>query len=245
VSIDSPQDLAGLKAAGAVVAAALREMEAACRPGVSTLELDAIAGQVFRARGARSAPKLVYDFPGETCISVNEEAVHGIPGSRLVAEGDLVKLDVTCELDGYYADAARTVRVGAVSADAERVSLAAREALAAALEAVRPGALVSDIGARVEKVVEAHGCRVLRPLTGHGIGRSIHEDPAVPNHHTHSRDRLHEGMVLTVEPIISLSSRQIARGGDGWTVKSGDGSLSAHWEHTVVVTAGDPLVLTV
>ena len=212
-----------MRKAGRVVADALRAMRRAVRPGVTTAELDAVAANVFSRAGARSGPQLDYDFPGVTCISVNDEAVHGIPGARRLREGDLVKLDVTAELDGYYADACRTVAVGRPRPEAARLVGTAERALRRGLAVARAGA----------------------PLTGHGIGRRIHEPPDVPNLFVPSLDQpLTEGLVITVEPIIAAGTGEIVEADDGWTVRTADGSLSAHAEHTVVITAGEPLVLT-
>src|SRR3954447_11477161 len=181
MSVDTPEELAGLRRAGRVVSATLREVARRVRPGVTTAELDAHAARVFASYGARSAPALVYGFPGTICISVNDEAVHGIPGPRRLHEGDLVKLDVTAELDGYYADACRTVAVGRPSPQAARLVATAEGALRRGLAVARAGAPVNAIGGAVEEAVVARGAAVCAPLTGHGIGRRIHEPPDVPN----------------------------------------------------------------
>src|SRR6187200_1021871 len=181
VSIDSPDELAAMRAAGRVVAEAIREMARRVRPGVSTGELDDVAAQVFARYGARSGPQLDYDFPGVTCLSVDDEAVHGIPGPRRLREGQLVKLDVTVERDGYFADAAISVPVGRVKPGVSRLVATAQGALNEALGAVRPGMTTRELGGIVEAAVEKRGARVLRELTGHGIGRTIHEGPSVPN----------------------------------------------------------------
>ena len=246
MSIDTPEELAAMKAAGRVVAQALREMERAVKPGITTAELDAIGGAVFARAGARSGPQLDYDFPGVNCISVNDEAVHGIPGPRRLLDGDLVKLDVTAELDGFYADACVSVPVGLPGAQASRIAQTARLALAQALRAATAGAPLNAIGAAVERVVAARGDSVCANLMGHGIGRRIHEPPDVPNLYVKRlRTPLTEGLVLTLEPIISAGSGEVRATGDGWTIATADGALSAHFEHTVVITAGEPLILTV
>jgi methionyl aminopeptidase len=246
VQVDSVEDLTGLRAVGRVVALALAAMRQAVAPGISTLELDALAAAVFTAQGARSAPRLIYDFPAATCVSVNEEAVHGIPSARRLEQGDLVKLDVTAELDGYFADAAVTVLAGQGSSPAKRLLKAAEQSLGQGLRSARAGSRLAALGAAVEQEAERHGCSVLRDLCGHGIGRSIHEEPQVPNYPRWSDETLLvEGTVLTVEPIISLSSRRVVPADDGWTVLTADGSLSAHFEHTVVIQKGAPLILTI
>ena len=245
MSIATEPELAPLQAAGAVVAETIRAMRAAVQPGVTTAELDAVAAEVFARRGARSAPQLDYDFPGVTCISVNDEAVHGIPGPRRLEDGDLVKLDVTAELNGWYADACRTEFAGTPSDEAVRLVQAAEDALELALAVATAGAPVNAIGACVEAAVRDRGFAVCGDLIGHGIGRRIHEPPDVPNEFRPECDEpLVEGLVMTIEPIIAARGGAIREGGDGWTVLTADGSLSAHAEHTVVITRGAPLVLT-
>ena len=181
MSIETAAELEALKAVGRVVAAAIREMSASVRPGVSTAELDQIGGEVFRSFGAQSGPQLDYDFPGINCISVNDEAVHGIPGDRRLVEGDLVKLDVTAELDGFYADACVSVPVGTVAASVTALVASARRALDRAMAIAQAGAPLNLIGATVEQSVTSDGYGICRELTGHGIGRSLHEEPFVPN----------------------------------------------------------------
>lgn len=245
MSVETPEELAALQAAGRVVAATLRAMRAHVAPGVATAELDAVAARVFRKAGARSGPQLDYDFPGVTCISVNDEAVHGVPGPRRLRDGDLVKLDVTAELDGFYADACVSVPVGRPRKAAVRLAQTARTALADGLAAARTGAPLHAIGAAVERAVLARRFSVCTELAGHGIGRRIHEPPQVPNHFVRGHSRaLTEGLVITVEPIISAGSGAVRETGDGWTLRTADGALSAHAEHTIVVSADGPLVLT-
>jgi methionyl aminopeptidase len=244
VSIETPEELEALKAAGRAVAAALRAMRPHVRPGVSTAELDQVGARVFRRFGARSGPQLDYGFPGVNCISVNDEAVHGVPSKRRLRAGDLVKLDVTAELDGFYADACVSVPVGPAQASAALVASAQR-ALARGMVSARAGAPVNAIGAAVEQSVAADGYSVCPELMGHGIGRQIHEHPDVPNFYVAELSQpLIEGQVLTIEPIITSGSGRTKTGRDGWTVLTSDGALSAHAEHTLVITAGEPLVLT-
>ncbi len=245
MSITSPRDLEGLRAAGRVVALALAAMRRRVAPGVTTGELDAVAGETFARAGARSAPQLVYDFPGVTCISVNEEAVHGIPGGRRLEPGDVVTLDVTAELDGYVADAAVTVAVEPAAEQDRALIRCAERALDAGLRAARAGVPVHAIGAAVERRVERDGFRVLRPLTGHGVGRAIHEPPTVPNFLLPAaREPLTPGLVITIEPIIASGTRSVAMRPDGWTTVTGNGSRAAHAEHTLVVTRGTPVIVT-
>lgn len=245
MSIESERDLQGLKSAGRVVALVIQAMRDAVREGISTAELDEIAARVLHEHGARSAPRAVYNFPGTTCISVNDEAVHGVPGSRQLQKGDLVTLDVTVELDGYYADAAVTVGVPPVSNAAQRLLECVESAFWHAAKAARAGERLAVIGGKVEAEVERHGFKVLRDLCGHGIGRGIHESPSVCNYYDpREKTRLTEGLVIALEPIISRSSQRTRTAVDGWTLTSADGSLTAHHEHTLVITRGQPILLT-
>jgi methionyl aminopeptidase len=245
VSVDTPEELEALKAAGRVVADALAAMRRGVRPGVSTRELDRVAARVFGRAGARSGPQLDYGFPGVTCISVNDEAVHGIPGPRRLAEGDLVKLDVTAELDGFYADACPSMTVGRGSVQSRQLVAAARSALARALEVARQGVRLNAIGATVQREVESRGFSVCTELMGHRIGRRIHEPPHVPNRYLPGfSQRLRAGLVMTIEPIISAGTGHVKQTGDGWTVRTADRALSAHAEHTIVLTGGRPILLT-
>lgn len=245
MSIESERDWLGLKVVGRIVYLALAAMRRQVRPGITTGELDAVGARVLAEHGARSAPRLVYGFPGEICISLNDEAVHGIPGDRAVAPGDLVKLDVTAEKDGYMADAAVTVPVPPVSAEARRLAECARSAFFKALDVARPGHRVNEIGGVIEREVRRAGFSVLRDLSGHGIGRAIHEEPSVPNFPDPGcREPLTEGLVITIEPIIATGSGRAVNARDGWTVRTADGSLSAHFEHTLVVRKGRPFLLT-
>ena len=245
VSIETPEELAALGAAGRVVAEAIRAMRTRTRPGVTTGELDQVGAEVFARAGARSGPQLDYGFPGITCISVNDEAVHGIPGNRVLRDGDLVKLDVTAELDGFYADACVSVPVGRTSAATRRLGEASRQALDAALGVARAGVPLNAVGRTVEASVRRHGYSVCRDLMGHGIGRRIHEPPNVPNYHHPQLDQpLAPGLVMTIEPIIAAGTGVVREAGDGWTLKTGDGSYAAHSEHTIVITSGAPIILT-
>ncbi len=245
LSIQDEQELLSLKAAGRVVRMVLDAMKAEVRPGVTTLQLDEAGARVMRENGARSAPSMVYKFPGASCISLNDEAVHGVPGERKLLEGDLVKLDVTVEKDGFMADAAITVAVGRVSSQAEQLMACAERAFHKAMLVARAGFRVFEIGKMVEREVRKSGFSVVRELGGHGIGRTIHEPPHVPNYaDPQAQQIMSEGLVITVEPIISSGSGRVFTDKDGWTVRTGDRSLSAHFEHTLVITAGAPILLT-
>jgi methionyl aminopeptidase len=245
MSINGPEELAGMRAAGAVVCLMLSAMKSAARPGITTAELDDVGAGVMRQHGARSAPTLVYGFPGVNCISLNEEAVHGIPGARALREGDLVKLDVTVEKNGFMADAAVTVPVGEVSAERRRLAECAERAFAKAMLVARAGFRVSEIGRAVEREVRRSGFSVIRDLGGHGIGRTIHEEPRVPNFADPEANQiLTEGLVITVEPIIAAGSGRSFVAPDKWTIITSDHSASAHYEHTLVITKGAPMLLT-
>ncbi len=245
MSIKEPAELEGLRAAGAIVRLMIEAMRREVRPGITTRELDEIGATVMRQNGAKSAPALVYSFPGTSCISLNEEAVHGIPGQRTVADGDLVKLDVTVEKDGFMADAAVTVPVGAVSQERRHLAACAERAFAKAMLVARAGFRVSEIGRVVEHEVERSGFSVIRDLGGHGIGRTIHEEPRVPNYpDPAARQILTEGLVITVEPIIAAGSGRAVLAKDGWTVCTADGQPSAHYEHTLVISKGEPILVT-
>jgi len=245
MSVKSNRDLTGLQAIGKIVAAVLREMAARVRPGVTTAELDEIGGRVLAGHGARSAPPMVYGFPGEVCISINDEALHGIPGGRAVAAGDLVKLDLVAEKDGYMADAAVTVAVPPVSDIARGLAHCAERAFHKAMQVARAHHRISEIGRAVETEVRRSGFSVMREFCGHGVGRTIHEEPQVPNYEEpRARQRLSEGLVITVEPIIASGRGAGVRDKDNWTIRTADGSLAAHFEHTIVVTRGAPILLT-
>jgi methionyl aminopeptidase len=243
VSIDHPDELAALRAAGRVVAETLRELARRVRPGVTTADLDDVAAQVFSSHGARSAPAITYDFPGTVCISVDDECVHGIPGPRRLREGQLVKLDVTAELDGYYADACRTVIVGRGRPRDQRLVAAAQSALRRGMAVATAGNNVGAIGAAVQTEVERRGFSVCAELTGHGIGRAIHEEPDVPNV-AWDGPLLTDGLVITIEPIIAAGAGEVYVDDDGWTIRTDDGSSAAHFEHTLVITAAAPILVT-
>ncbi|MGB6943666.1 MAG: type I methionyl aminopeptidase [Bryobacteraceae bacterium] len=245
MSIRSQAEFEKLRAIGRIVRQALDKTAAAVRPGITTRELDEIGGGVLTQNGAESAPPKVYGFPGALCISVNDEAIHGIPGDRAIQSGDLVKLDLVAEKDGFYADAAITVRAGQVSATAEALARCAERAFTHALRSARAGNRVHEIGRVVDRETRRGGFRVLRELCGHGVGRTIHEPPSVPNYYEpRVRARLTEGLVITIEPIISAGSGHSALQPDRWTIRTADGSLSAHHEHTIVITKSAPILLT-
>ena len=246
MTIRNREELLGVLRVGRVVKLALDATKAEVRAGASTQYLDDICAAVFRSHGARSAPRLVYGFPGSACISVNDEAVHGIPSAaRIIQAGDLVKIDVTAELDGYFADAAVTVSAGKARPRDVELARCAKSALDAAIRTARARRPLNVIGRAVQTEVERWGFNVMPELGGHGVGRTIHEDPHVHNYHVPWDDRrLHAGLVLAIEPVISSGSGQATTNDDGWTISTADGARSAHFEHTIIVTQGTPVVAT-
>jgi methionyl aminopeptidase len=245
VSIDNIRDLEGIRAAGKVAAETLHALVAAAKPGITTADLNRIAGAVFAAHGAHSAPAEVYGFPGDALISINDEVVHGVPGPRRIEDGDVVKLDVTVNKDGYVADTARTVVVGTPSPRALALAKCTEDAFEAGLAVAQAGVRVNEIGRAIERVVKARGFTVIRSLSGHGVGRTIHEQPTVPNYHVRRQaDLLTEGLVIAIEPLICVGAEDVFEAADGWTIKTRDGSLAAHHEHTVMIRNGAAEILT-
>jgi methionyl aminopeptidase len=244
MTVDHDDDLAGLRAAATAVAEARDAMLTAVAPGVPTAELDAVGRDVLAAHGARPAPPTV-GFPAATCISVNDEAAHGIPSRRrLLRDGDLVNVDVSAELDGYWADTGASTPVGTVSLRARQLLDAARLANRDAVAAARAGEPLRHIGRAVERRASRHGFSIIRNLNGHGTGRGLWEHPSVPGTEDPSDDtELWEGLVLAIEPFLSTGATWAHQADDGWTLRT-PGHLSAQFEHTVVVTAGAPLILT-
>lgn len=246
MTIDGDEDLAGLTACGQVVAEAREAMVAAVGPGVSTAELDAVGRDVLRSHGARSAPRLAYDFPGWTCISVNDHAAHGIPSAEVVLRsGDLVNIDVSAELDGYWTDTGISVAVGDVDPLRRRLVDATRTAQRDAMKVARAGRRISGLGRAVERRAKSSGFTVVTNLCGHGVGRFIHEEPSIPSvEDRRDRSTLWEGLVIAIEPFLSTGADHVVDGDDGWTLMTPDGSVTAQFEHTIVVTTGEPIVLT-
>jgi methionyl aminopeptidase len=246
VTVDDERDLAGLRLAGRAVADARDAMAAAVAAGVTTAELDAVGREVLARHGARSAPQLAYGFPGTTCISVNEEAAHGVPSPRRrLRDGDLVNVDVSAELDGYWADTAASLPVGQVAPVAGRLLQASRLAQRDAMAAARAGRPLRHVGRAAHRRATRHGFHIVANLCGHGVGRHVHEEPQVPSvEDPRDRTTLWEGLVLAIEPFLSITPTRAVDAGDGWTLRTADGGLVAQHEHTVVVTKGKPLVLT-
>jgi methionyl aminopeptidase len=241
----SKAEIEKLRRVNQLVARILAELRRMAAPGVTTAEIDAAAEALVRAEGAVPAFKGYHGYPATVCASINEQVVHGIPSARRLAEGDILSLDMGAKLDGFFGDCAVTVPVGRGSDEAARLLRVTEEALFHGIDAVKPGARVSDIGAAVQRHVESHGLSVVREFVGHGIGTALHEEPQIANYGPGGRGpRLSEGMVLAIEPMVNLGGAAVKVLGDGWTAVTRDGSLSAHFEHTVVVTAGGCEILT-
>jgi methionyl aminopeptidase len=242
----SAAELEQMREAGRLVGEVLTELTAAVAPGVSTADLDALAEKRIRQAGATPAFLGYHGYPATICASVNDEVIHGIPsGRRVLNEGDVISIDVGASMNGYYGDSAVTLPVGKVSEQAATLLRVTEESLRKAIEAARPGNRVSDIGYAVQKHVEAYGFSVVREFVGHGIGQKMHEEPQVPNYGQPGHGpRLAEGMVIAIEPMVNAGSPAVKVLADGWTAVTRDGSLSAHFEHTVAVTAGEPWILT-
>jgi methionyl aminopeptidase len=241
----SPEEIERIAAAGSILARCLTLLRGKARPGVTTGDLDEAAERFIRSQGADPAFKGYRGFPGSICTSPNSMVVHGIPGRYKLERGDILSVDVGVILDGWVADAAITLPIGPVGEVASRLMDATRTALFEAVEQCRPGARLGDISSAVQQRVEGEGFSVIRSLVGHGVGRDMHEDPQIPNFGPPGTGpTLAEGMVFAVEPMVNAGSHPIRVGGDGWSVYSQDGSLAAHFEHTVAVTADGPRILT-
>jgi methionyl aminopeptidase len=241
----SPAEIERMRAANQLVADVLAELAAMVAPGVTTADLDAAAEQLVRAAGAEPAFKGYRGYPCTLCASVNEQVVHGIPSARPLVEGDIISLDMGVKLNGFFGDSAVTVPVGRVAPEVETLLQVTQEALAKGIARVRLGGRVSDIGHAIQTHVEASGFSVVREFVGHGIGAALHEEPQIANYGEPGRGpRLAEGMVLAIEPMVNMGRAAVKVLADGWTAVTRDGSLSAHFEHTVAVTKAGPRVLT-
>jgi methionyl aminopeptidase len=242
----SKSELERMREAGRLVGEVLTVLAAHVAPGVSTGDLDALAEKRILQSGATPAFKGYHGYPASICVSINDEVIHGIPsGRRLLQEGDIVSIDVGASLDGYFGDSAVTLPVGQVSEKAATLLRVTEEALFKAIERARPGGRVSDLGHAVQGHIEAYGFSVVREFVGHGIGQRMHEEPQIPNYGEPGRGpRLSEGMVLAIEPMVNAGKAAVKVLADGWTAVTRDSSLSAHFEHTVAVTAGEPWILT-
>jgi len=245
MTIESQADMVGMLRIGKIVGMTLQKMKEAVRPGMTTAELDAIGAEFLRHEGAHSAPIITYQYPGATCISINDEAAHGIPGKRIIQTGDLVNIDVSAELDGYFADTGATVPMLPVSGIKQKLADCAQAALEKGIAAATAGRPINEIGRAMEAQARSCGFTTIRDLPGHGIGRKLHDKPSVPGFYTkRARELMTEGMVFTIEPFVSTKANRIVTMPDGWTLKTPDGSLVAQYEHTVIITKGRPLLVT-
>lgn len=241
----SRNELEKMRRAGVIVAETLRALRKMVAPGVSTLELDAYTEKTIRSAGAYPTFKGYRGFPASICASVNDEVVHGIPSTRQLREGDIIKIDCGATLDGYVGDAAITVSVGNVNPEIEKLMQVTRDSLFCAVQQMVPGNRLYDVSYAVQKHVEENGFSVVRDFCGHGIGQRMHEDPQVPNYGRPGTGlKLKEGLVLAIEPMVNVGTHEVNILPDGWTVKTKDGKPSCHFEHTIAVTEDGPVVLT-
>ena len=247
ISKKTPDEIEKMRIAGAVVARCLKRIAELIEPEkTTTKDIDVMAEELIKSFGAISSFKNYRGYPNTVCVAVNEEVVHGIPGNRVLMPGDIVGIDLGAIVNGWHGDSAITVAVGGIASnDAKKLIKVTREALYKGIEQARPGNRLSDIGHAVQSYVEKHGYSVVRDLVGHGIGRNMHEDPHVPNYGKPGKGvRLEEGMTLAIEPMVNVGTYEVETLGDSWTVVTGDGSLSAHFEHTVAIRKDGPDILT-
>jgi methionyl aminopeptidase len=246
MTINSEKDLEGMRRIGRIVARCLQYMQSKLGPGMTTGELDLLGGKFLESMGARSAPMLSYNFPGHTCISVNEEAAHGIPGPKMLKAGDLVNIDVSAELDGYFADTGGSSIIPPESKFHLTVCAAAKRALEKAMLEARAGAKINRIGLAIETEAKKSGLTVIENIGSHGVGRALHEEPKfIAGYYDRGDKRiLRENQVITIEPFVSSGARRVFENGDGWTLMTNPGVFTAQYEHTLVVTKGRPLIMT-
>lgn len=246
MSIQNENDLIALRKIGRIVAQCLQYMGSKLEPGITTLELDQLGHFFLEKHGARSAPQLTYNFPGTTCISVNEEAAHGIPGSRILGAGDLVNIDVSAELNGYFADTGGSFIIPPESNLKTNLCLATKCALEMALKEAKAGCLLNSIGRAIEKEARKNKLTVIENIGSHGVGRALHEEPEfIPGYYDPADKRiLKENQVITIEPFLSTGAKEVFDTGDGWTLATSKKFLTAQYEHTLVITQGKPLIMT-
>ncbi|TMF37489.1 MAG: type I methionyl aminopeptidase [Chloroflexi bacterium] len=245
INLKTAHEIDLMARAGSLLASVLPPLREACRAGVKTVELDRIADRLIRGGGATPGFLGYHGFPKSICVSINDEAVHGIPSNRKIAEGDLVSLDLGLVLEGFWADVGITVGVGKITPEAARLLKVTEQALYIGIDKARPGGFLGDISSAIQKHVEASGFSVIRQFVGHGIGRQMHEDPQVPNFGAPGTPpRLKPGMTLAIEPMVNAGTHEVYMKPDGWTICTVDGALSAYFEHTVAITEKGPIVLT-
>jgi methionyl aminopeptidase len=246
MSIPSPDDVQALMRIGRIVAMTIEEMRRHLEPGITTKQLDDIGRAFLESHGARSAPELVYNFPGATCISVNDEAAHGVPGDRVIQAGDLVNIDVSAELGGFFSDSGASFPVPPITDAQQDLLDATQEALLRAMSVARAGRPIQMVGRVVEGVAKERGYTIIKNLGGHGIGKKLHQQPSFIPHFFDRKEkrRFVEGQVLTLEPFLAMGSKHVDEAADGWTLKTDNGGLSAQFEHTMIITRGEPIILT-
>ena len=246
MTIQTAEELEEMKSIGRIVAITLKEMMHRTEPGMTTGELDLIGKELLESHGARSAPRLSYNFPGYTCISINEEAAHGVPGERVIMPGDVVNIDVSAERNGYFSDTGGSFVVPPSNYLKDKLIDATRLALKEACHNARARQPLNGIGRAIQRVAKQKGFRIIRNLCSHGVGHSLHDEPGeIPGFYDPSDKRmLHEGLVITIEPFLSTKSKLVTEQQDGWTLSASRGNLSAQFEHTMVITRGEPVLLT-
>lgn len=250
IYLKNKSDIESMRKSGDILIEVLEKLKSLVSIGVTTLELDRVAEQLIRSKGAIPSFKGyqmagAVDFPGSVCASINEEVVHGIPNNRSLKDGDILSIDVGVFFDGFHTDAARTWQVGNVSEEAKTLIKITKESFFKGIEMAVKGKRICDISAAIEDHVNPYGFGIVMDLTGHGIGRNLHEDPSIPNYRGYGRGpRLEPGMALAIEPMINIGTHRVKTLGNKWTIVTADGSLSAHYENTIIVTDGEPLILT-
>ncbi|GGE27499.1 methionine aminopeptidase [Pullulanibacillus camelliae] len=247
MTVDDKEDIDGLKEIGKIVALAIREMKRQTRVGMTTKELDDIGGHFLRSHGAVSAPKLTYDFPGNTCISINQEVAHGIPGNRKIQEGDLINIDVSAELGGYFADAGHSFQVPLYTPALTRLCQHTHDTMMKVISSLRAGVRLNEIGRMIQREARKGGYKVIMNLCSHGIGKSLHEAPdnILPFYSKDDKRVLEEGAVITIEPFLSTGAEYVVEGSDGWTLCLPNKGFCAQHEHTIIVTRGQPIITTI
>lgn len=246
ITIKNPEEIEKMRIANRIVAEVHEAMKKEVRPGVSTGYLDKVAEDIIRSKGAVPSFKGYHGFPGSICASVNDQVIHGIPDKKsIIREGDIISVDVGAYIGGFHGDGARTFAVGEISDEAKTLIEVTKNSFFEGMKFAKEGNHLHEISAAIQEYVESHGCSVVREFVGHGIGRELHEDPQIPNYKTRGRGpRLQKGMTLAIEPMVNLGRREVRVLSDNWTVITLDKSLSAHYEHTILITDGEPELLT-
>ncbi len=245
MTVEGDHDLRGLLRIGQICGETLKYMLERVQPGMSTAELDQLGAEFLAKQGAKSAPITAYRFPGHTCISINDEVAHGIPGNRVIQPGDMVNIDVSAVLEGYWCDTGASVPMPPVNPEYDRLCDYTRQALQAGIAAAQEGAPLYAVGRAIESVAQRGGYNIIRDLGGHGVGRHIHEKPSVPNYYTkRAKSKLTDGLVVTIEPFLTPGRGTIYTAADKWTLKTNDGRVAAQYEHTIIINGNAPILLT-